>query len=44
MNLLKEITILSDAYHAGVLTVDQYYELCDILIRLYSLERKWQNA
>jgi hypothetical protein len=39
MNLAKEITILSDAFWAGTITVEQYYELCDILIETYKLER-----
>lgn len=42
MNLAKEISILSDAFWSGLLTAEQYYALCDILIRLHNLEREWK--
>jgi hypothetical protein len=37
-NLAKEITILSDAYGDGIISLDIYYALCDVLIALYKME------
>lgn len=39
-NLLKEITTLSDAYHADLINLETYYALCDIVIAIHKLELK----